>query len=105
MVLSQVSGPRRGWMYDRARSGGGVVANLSSHLLFLLRSYFGMPTAVQATWERVHTAVEDEVRAILVTPGCPEVVFESSWCVPGYPISLTTLTVEGLDGTLQVTDD
>src|SRR5262245_33382223 len=70
MVISQVSGPQRGWMYERARSGGGVVANLSSHLLFVLRWYFGMPTSVRATWRHVHTGVEDEVHATLVTPGC-----------------------------------
>jgi predicted dehydrogenase len=105
MVMSQVSGPQRGWMYERARSGGGVVANLSSHLLFLLRWYFGMPTSVRATWRQVHTAVEDELHATLVTPGCAEVVFESSWCVPGHPTSVTDLTVEGRDGTLRVDND
>jgi predicted dehydrogenase len=105
MVMSQVSGPQRGWMYDRARSGGGVVANLSSHLLFLLRWYFGMPTSVQATWRRVYTAVDDEVQATLVAPGCAEIVFESSWCVPGYPTSATVLTVEGSNGTLRVDND
>jgi predicted dehydrogenase len=31
MNLSQVFGPRTGWMYDPARSGGGVVMNISSH--------------------------------------------------------------------------
>src|SRR5258705_316996 len=36
MYLSQTFGPRKGWMYDAARSGGGVVSNVSSHLLFLL---------------------------------------------------------------------
>jgi len=105
MVMSQVSGPQRGWMYERARSGGGVVANLSSHLLFLLRWYFGMPTSVRATWRQVHTAVEDEVQATLVAPGCAEIVFESSWCVPGYPTSVTALTVEGPNGTLHVGND
>ena len=105
MVSSQVSGPQRGWMYERARSGGGVVANLSSHLLFVLRWYFGMPTSVRATWRRVHTAVEDELRATLATPGCPEITFESSWCVPGHPTSVTALTVEGGDGTLRVDND
>ena len=105
MHISQVFGPQRGWMYDRARSGGGVVANLSSHLLFLVRWYFGMPTSMRATWRQMHTAVEDEVHATLVTPGCPEVLFESSWSVPGYPNSVTTLTVEGPDGTLQVDKD
>ena len=105
MFLSQVSGPARGWMYERARSGGGVVANLSSHLIFLLAWYFGVPTTVRATWTQVHTAVEDELRATLVTPGCPEVAFESSWCVPGYPISATAITVEGANGTLRVDND
>jgi predicted dehydrogenase len=102
MFLSQLSGPQRGWMYDRARSGGGVVANLSSHLLFLLQWYFGMPTSGRATCRHVHTAVDDELRATLVMPGCPEVLFESSWCVPGYPISVTTIAVEGSDGSLHV---
>jgi len=105
MFLSQVSGPQRGWMYDRARAGGGVVANLSSHLLFLINWYFGVPTSVRATARQVHTAVEDELRAALVTPGCPDVSFESSWCVPGYPISVTTITVEGPHGTLRVDND
>jgi UDP-N-acetylglucosamine 3-dehydrogenase len=105
MVTSQVSGPQRGWMYDRARSGGGVVANLSSHLLFLLRWYFGMPTSVQATWRRVYTGVDDEVQATLVAPDCAEIVFESSWCVRGYPTSVTALTVEGSNGTLRVDND
>jgi predicted dehydrogenase len=102
MVMSQVSRPQRGWMYERARSGGGVVANLSSHLLFLLRWYFGMPTSVRATWRHVYTAVEDEMEAMLVAPGCPEVVFRSSWCVPGHPTSVTQISIEGADGILRV---
>jgi predicted dehydrogenase len=92
-------------MYDRARSGGGVVANVSSHLLFVLRRYFGMPSAVQATSARIHTAVEDELRATFAAPGCPEVTFESSWSTPGYPLSVTTIAIEGARGTLRVRND
>jgi predicted dehydrogenase len=105
MHISQVFGPRRGWMYDRARSGGGVVANLSSHLLFLLHWYFGMPASVSATWRQIHTTVEDEIRADFAMPGCPEVTFESSWCVPGLPISSTKLTIAGSNGTMTVDND
>jgi predicted dehydrogenase len=105
MFLSQVSGPQRGWMYERARSGGGVVTNLSSHLLFVLIGCFGMPSVVRATWRQVHTNVEDELRAELVTPRCPDVRFETSWCVPGYPLSITTMSVEGSDGTLRIDND
>lgn len=105
MHVSRVFGPQRGWMFERARSGGGVVANLSSHLLYLLRWYFGMPESVSATWRQIHTTVEDEIRASLTMPGCPDVVFESSWCVPGLPISLTRLTIEGSHGTMTVDND
>lgn len=101
MTLSQVLRPQRGWMYERARAGGGVVANLSSHLLFVLRACFGMPTRVRATWRHVHSTVEDELRATLEMPGCADVTFESSWCVPGQPVSVTTMTVEGPNGTLR----
>ena len=102
MLLSQVSGPQRGWMYDRNRAGGGVVANLSSHLLFVLRACFGMPTTVRATWRQVYTTVEDELSATLETRGGPEVSFHSSWCVPGHPVSQTVMTVTGPLGTLRV---
>jgi predicted dehydrogenase len=105
MFLSQVSRPQRGWMYDRARAGGGVVANLSSHLLFVLRACFGMPTRVGAVWRHVHSSVEDELRATMEMPGCPAVEFETSWCVPGHPVSRTTLAVEGPNGTLRVDND
>jgi hypothetical protein len=105
MIASQVSLPQRGWMYERARAGGGVVANLSSHLLFVLRACFGMPTRVRATWRHVHSTVEDELRATLEMPGCPVVEFESSWCVPGHPVSRTVLTIEGPNGSLRVDNE
>src|SRR5215470_11066536 len=62
MYLSQVFGPRSGWMYDASRSGGGVVANISSHLLFLLDWYFGTPVQVRANGKRLYAAVEDEMQ-------------------------------------------
>jgi predicted dehydrogenase len=105
MYISQVFRPQRGWMFDPGRSGGGVVANLSSHLLFLLCWYFGLPTVVRATWRRLHSAVEDELSATLAAPGCADIAFASSWSVPGHPISVTSVTVEGSHGSLQVDND
>jgi len=105
MHLSQVFKPQRGWQYERARSGGGVVANLSSHLLFVLRAWFGQPSAVRATWRHLHSTVEDELHATLTAPDCPAISFASSWSLPGYPISVTSVTVEGPNGTLAVSND
>ncbi len=102
MFLSQVFGPKRGWMYERARSGGGVVANVSSHLLYLLDWYLGPPRSVRATARHLHGEVEDELTAVLVLPGGAEVRFESSWSVAGYPVSDVRVEVEGGNGSLRV---
>jgi predicted dehydrogenase/nucleoside-diphosphate-sugar epimerase len=105
MYLSQVFGPRRGWMYDPSRSGGGVVANISSHLLFLLDWYFGTPVQVRASWKKLYGAVEDELHAMMTLPGGAEVGFESSWSVPGYPLSAVVIEMDGENGKLLVSND
>jgi len=102
MYLSQVFGPKQGWMYDATRSGGGVVANLSSHLLFLLEWYFGSPASVVATARRLHSSVEDELSAVLQLQGGAEIRFETSWSVPGYPLSDVRVEAEGENGRLTV---
>jgi predicted dehydrogenase len=105
MLLSQVFGPKRGWMYQASRSGGGVVANLSSHLLFLLEWFLGTPASVTATSKRLHGEVEDELAAELALPGGVAVHFESSWSVPGYPLSDVRVEIEGDNGRLEVSAD
>jgi predicted dehydrogenase len=105
MHLSQVFGPRRGWMVDPARSGGGVVANLSSHLLFLLEWFLGTPVEVRATWNRIYGAVEDELHGMMTLASGAEVGFDSSWSVPGYPFSAIVIELEGENGKLLVSND
>jgi len=105
MFLSQVFGPQKGWISDPARSGGGVVANLSSHLLAQLRAAFGQPVRVRATWKKLHGAVEDELSGVLTRADGVEIGFESSWSVPDYPISSTVIEAEGENGTLRITND
>jgi predicted dehydrogenase/nucleoside-diphosphate-sugar epimerase len=105
MYLSQVFGPRKGWMYERERSGGGVVANISSHLLFLLEWYLGTPVEVRATANRIYSQVEDELHGMMKLASGAEVGFDSSWSVPGYPLSAVVIEVEGDNGKLLVSND
>ena len=105
MYLSQVFGPRKGWMFDPARSGGGVVSNVSSHLLFLLQWYLGPPVEVRATWSKFFGPVEDELHAMMTLEGGVGVGFESSWSVPGYPYSAVVVELEGENGRLLVSND
>lgn len=105
MFLSQVFGPQKGWIADPAKSGGGVVANISSHLLFVLRWCLGQPVAVRGEWKKLHGAVEDEVKATFRLANGAEVTFESSWSVKDYPMSATSLQVDGENGQLTVTNE
>jgi NADH dehydrogenase len=105
MYLSQVFSPRKGWMYERARSGGGVVANISSHLLFLLEWYLGTPVEVTATANRIYGEVEDELHGMMRLASGAQVGFDSSWSVPGYPLSAVVIEIEGDNGKLLVSND
>jgi predicted dehydrogenase len=105
MYLSQIFGKRRGWMYERRRSGGGVVANVSSHLLFVLRWFLGMPVGVTASWKCPHGDVEDEVEALFRFADGAEVGFASSWSVPDHPVAWVSAALEGDAGALTVTSD
>jgi predicted dehydrogenase/nucleoside-diphosphate-sugar epimerase len=105
MYLSQVFGPRKGWMYDPARSGGGVVANISSHLLFLLEWYLGTPIEVRATWKKHYGAVEDELHGMMTLADGAGIGFESSWSVPGYPLSAVVIELDGDNGKLLISND
>jgi predicted dehydrogenase/uncharacterized protein YbjT (DUF2867 family) len=105
MNLSQVFSARQGWMYDPARSGGGVVANISSHLLFLLEWYLGTPVEVRATSKKLYGAVEDELHGMMTLANGAGVGFESSWSVPGYPLSAVVIEMDGANGKLLVSND
>jgi predicted dehydrogenase len=82
-----------------------VVANISSHLLFVLRWCLGQPVAVTGEWKKLYGAVEDEVKATFRLANGANVTFESSWSVKGYNMSATTLEVTGTNGTITVTNE
>jgi predicted dehydrogenase len=105
MYLSQTFGPRKGWMYDPARSGGGVLTNVTSHLLFLLQWMLGTPVEARATASKFFGEVEDEVRAMMRLASGAEVGCESSWSVPGYPYSAVVIEIEGRNGKMLISND
>ncbi|HET9327550.1 MAG TPA: Gfo/Idh/MocA family oxidoreductase [Candidatus Eisenbacteria bacterium] len=105
MYLSQTFGPRKGWMYDLARSGGGVVTNVSSHLLFLLQWMLGTPVDARAEGSWFFGEVEDEVHAMMRLQNGAEIGFDSSWSVPGYPYSAVVIEFEGRNGKMLVSND
>jgi predicted dehydrogenase len=99
--LSQVFAPKKGWIYTRQMSGGGMVINSTCHLLHTLSRWFGPVRAVTAECRSVHSSeVEDEatldlefamVRGRLIT----------SWSEPGYNVETSTVRIFGDAGLLE----
>lgn len=102
--LSQVFKPKKGWIYTRRLSGGGMVINSTCHLLHLLQTWFGPVRAVTAHCRSVHSVeVEDEASISLEFAGVTGRV-HTSWSRPGYEVETSTMRIEGTAGTLDVMD-
>ena len=85
VYLSQVFRPPTGWVYRKEMSGGGIVANSTCHLLFLLQWFFGKVEGVFARAQSIHSAVEDAATVVLEFANGVVASIDTSWSVPGYP--------------------
>lgn len=105
MWLSQVFSPKKGWIYTRARSGGGVLINSGAHPVYLLIDWFGVPSQVCAHCTRVYShEVEDRVEAKWQYENGPTVTLLADWSVRGYPTQWHEFVMTGEKGRLRATD-
>lgn len=98
--VSEVFGPKRGWFFHKELSGGGVVANMASHLLFILGWFFGPIRRVMASTRSHASTVEDSAQAMLWFGGGVTGLLDASWSMPGAQMLDYGLTVEGRSGVL-----
>jgi predicted dehydrogenase len=106
MYTSEVFGRKKGWYYDKAKSGGGAVINIASHLLYLLYWYFGRPASVFARARSIYSdGVEDDATALMEFSDGVSGTMDVSWSVPGYRLPYMDLSIEGDNGTLELTND
>lgn len=105
MRLSQVFSAKKGWIYTKKLSGGGVLINSGSHILHLMLRLFGMPVRVEAE-ARSHgsTDVEDEVQCSFAYANGATGRLESHWSVRGYPVQSHGFSITGEVGNMQVND-
>jgi predicted dehydrogenase len=105
MYLSRVFSTAQKARLAPAESGGGVLTQAASNLLFLLVQLLGVPASVRATSSELYGRFEDELHAMMTMPGGVEVGFDCSWSVPGYPRSATVLEIEAEYGKLLASED
>ncbi len=97
---------KKGWVFNKKISGGGVLMNPASHALALIIHLFGNPTRIQATTNQLYsTTVEDEA-TIHFSYNDPilEGDLSASWSVPNKPLLETTFTILGQFGTITATE-
>ena len=105
IYISQVFSKKKGWFFDKRKSGGGVIIDIASHLIYLLTSYFGSPRSVYARLKSFFSDVEDSGSVMLDYEDGLTGVLDTSWSLPGYRTSSTTVTIEGDNGTMEIAND
>jgi len=102
---AEVFGPKKGWLFQKEKSGGGVIINPAPHMLFFLLEAFGLPKSVRAELKSPYSAVEDEALVALEhESGCTGTL-KANWSVPGKPVLELALYAEGEKGSLAVSGD
>ncbi len=105
VYFSQVLSKKKGWFYDKSKSGGGVVIDIASHLIYLVTWYFGLPQRIYARTLNFYSDVED----------CGSIMFEykngligaldANWSIPGYRLATIEIALEGENGFMEITND
>ena len=102
---AEVFGPKKGWLFQKEKSGGGVIINPAPHMLFFLLEAFGPPRGLRAEFRSPYSAVEDEaVVSFEHESGCAGVL-KASWSVPSKPALESSLYIEGEAGSMAIGDD
>lgn len=103
MFLGDVLKESKAWRFRPEIAGGGVLIDFGIHMVDLLVWYFGPVKTVTASSKKiVSTEVEDEMSARFVFQSGVQADFITSWSREEYRKSTPLMTIEGTDGTLQI---
>lgn len=102
---SLLTRPRKGWRFEKEKSGGGVLMHEASSLLLLLNRFFGPVGNVYAKSTQKFSHVEDSVSIVLEFLSGTLGHIDVSWSRPGYPLPATSIIVEGTQGVMEINDD
>jgi predicted dehydrogenase len=106
IYVSQLFQTGKGWRYNKKESGGGVVIGQATHLIDLLKWYFGQVEMISSHTQSVYSQeVEDFAHVYMQFAGGVTGWFDSSWSVRHHRLLEVTINVHAENGTLAVTDD
>jgi predicted dehydrogenase len=106
MYISQLFRTGKGWRYQQETSGGGVLITQNSHLLDLLRFFFGEVDWVSGQTSQLYSSqVEDSAHAFFQFKNGLKGWMDSSWSSRHYRTLTMQIHVQGERGTLDVNED
>ena len=106
IYVSQLFTTGKGWRYNKEESGGGVVASQATHLVDLLRWYFGPVERVSGhTINWYSEEVEDFAHVHLEFKSGLTGWFDSSWSMRHHRLLQINIQCHAENGTLFVSDD
>ena len=103
--ISVVTEKQSGWLYEKDKSGGGIIINSASHLIHLLWWYFGKVKQVYSKALSLYSKVEDSAFVTFEFESGIHGFMNTSWSIPGYRLQELEITVEGRHGKMEVTND
>jgi len=106
IYVGQLFSEGKGWRYDKGVSGGGVLMNHGTHLIDLLYWYFGKVNRV--TGQKINwysKNVEDFIHATIEFSSGLKGWIDASWSKMHHRLVDTKISIQGENGTLDITDD
>lgn len=95
---SEVFGPKKGWLFKKSLSGGGVLANPGPHAFSIAEHLFGKGDVTDAKIEYLYgNEVEDKAKLTLAHKNIVGIL-EANWSVKGYPVMTIEYEVVGSNG-------
>ena len=96
----EVFGAKKGWMFNKKLSGGGVLMNPGPHFFSLLNMFFGKPNKIEGKIRNIYLDdLDDEVDATLIHNKFKGKIF-LSWSVKGLDVAKSSFVIKFENATL-----
>jgi predicted dehydrogenase len=105
IYFSQVLSKKKGWFTDKNKSGGGVMIDIASHVIYLAIWYFGFPQRVYGRTSNFYSQVEDSGSIFFEYTDGMSGVLDANWSIPGYRLATIDISIVGENGFMEVTND
>lgn len=90
----EVFGQKRGWMFDKSKSGGGVLMNPGPHLFSVVSYLVGIPKKISGRIDKVYSSEIDDVANLKLKYDDFEGELFLSWSVKGMDIPKMVIEVD-----------